>query len=63
MFQIESTNSWIQYVTTPRTPIAASKAAGILDYCNVDRERYTMLGQLCLVGILVVGAVKIFGRK
>lgn len=35
----------------------------ILDYCNVDRDRYTMLGQLCLIGILVVGAVKIFGRK
>jgi hypothetical protein len=36
----------------------------VMDYLHVDNtERYTMLGHLGLLGILVVAAVKIFGRK
>lgn len=37
---------------------------GIMQYCRIhDPERYTMLGQLCLIGILIVAAVKIFSHK
>ena len=36
----------------------------VMNYLNVhNNERYTMLGHLCLIGILVVAAVKIFSGK